>query len=416
MTPIVKRNTLYHLRMLVDRVPSILAYWDRDLICRFANRAYESWFGINPDDLIGMPIADFLGQELFVKNESHIRSVLDGHEQLFERTILGPDGSERYSLVNYIPHVMDGEVLGFMVLASDVSKLKEAEKNLQTEVTERKRLQAELVQSDKLASIGQLAAGVAHEINNPIGYVFSNFGTLEDYLGKFFQILSAYEQAESSISDPAVAARLRELRQAVELDFLKEDIPQLMQESKHGIEQVRQIVRALKDFSRVDSSDTWQATNLHQCIDTALTLANSEIKHKADIVKHYGEIPEVECLPSQINQVVMNLVVNAAQAMGAVRGCITIRTGVEDDQVWFSVSDNGSGIPPETLKRIFEPFFTTKPIGQGTGLGLSVSYGIVQRHNGAIDVTSVPGGGTTFHITLPIRQEKLLAEAEQADA
>jgi two-component system, NtrC family, sensor kinase len=275
---------------------------------------------------------------------------------------------------------------------------------LQAEIDERKHLQGQLVQSEKLASIGQLAAGVAHEINNPIGYVLSNFVTLEDYLTKLFDMLTAYESAERNVSEPAVAARLRDKREQTELEFLKEDIPILMAESKQGITRVRQIVQDLKDFSRVDSTQDFQWANLHQGIEATLNIVASEIKYKADVIKEYGAIPDIECLPSQINQVVMNLLVNAAHAIGEQRGRITIRTGTEGEQVWLEVADTGSGIAPETLNRFFEPFFTTKPVGKGTGLGLSLSYGIVQKHQGRIDVDSVVGTGTTFRVTLPMRR------------
>jgi two-component system NtrC family sensor kinase len=289
---------------------------------------------------------------------------------------------------------------------------------LQAEVAERKHLQGQLVQSEKLASIGQLAAGVAHEINNPIGYIFSNFGTLEDYLGKLFEMLAAYEAAEGHVSPPDAAARLRRLRDEIELAFLKEDIPVLMRESRQGIVRVRQIVQDLKDFSRVDSSQDFQLADLHQGIDSTLNVVANEVKYKADLVKEYGVIPDVECLPSQINQVVMNLVVNAAQAMGDERGRIVIRTGVAADNadVWMEVADTGAGISPDTLKRIFEPFFTTKPVGKGTGLGLSLSYGIVQKHQGRIDVESVLGQGTTFRVTLPVHRPATPAGVQATNA
>lgn len=301
---------------------------------------------------------------------------------------------------------------------SEIMRTNEA---LQTEISERKHLEGQLIQSEKLASIGQLAAGVAHEINNPIGYIFSNFGTLERYLEQLFEMLGAYEHAEKSMAAtvPDIAAKLRDLRKQVDLEFLKEDIPVLMRESRQGIVRVRQIVQDLKDFSHVDSTQEWQWANLHHGIDSTLNVVASEIKYKADVVKEYGALPDIECYPSQINQVVMNLVVNAAHAMGEERGCITIRTGTatggNGEQVWLEVADTGSGIPPHTLKRIFEPFFTTKPIGKGTGLGLSLSYGIVQKHHGHIDVQSVVGQGTTFRVTLPICQgtDPKLGEAEK---
>lgn len=266
------------------------------------------------------------------------------------------------------------------------------------------RAQEHLVQSEKLASIGQLAAGVAHEINNPIGYIFSNFGTLERYLADLFQMLGAYEKAEVAHSDVQTQLELETLRNSIELNFLKEDIPTLMRESKEGIVRVRKIVQDLKDFSHVDANPDWQFANLNQGIDSTLNVINNELKYKADVIKDYGEIPPVQCIPSQINQVVMNLVINAAHAMGTERGKITVRTGVEDDMVWFEVIDTGCGIPKEVLPRIFDPFYTTKPVGKGTGLGLSLSYGIVQKHHGNISVQTKPNQGSTFRVTLPINQ------------
>ncbi|MET3131548.1 two-component system NtrC family sensor kinase [Oxalobacteraceae bacterium GrIS 1.11] len=271
--------------------------------------------------------------------------------------------------------------------------------------------QQQLLQSEKLASIGQLAAGVAHEINNPIGYIFSNFGTLQGYLDSLFAMLQAYQEAEESIAEPVIAARLRALREEIDLGFLRDDIPVLMSESREGIVRVRHIVQDLKDFSRVDANQEWVWANLHNGIDSTLNIVSNEVKYKADVVKQYGEIPDIECLPSQINQVVMNLVVNAAHAIGEQRGKITLRTGLSGEQVWLEVSDTGSGIARENLSRIFDPFFTTKAIGKGTGLGLSLAYGIVQKHQGTIEVDSEPGRGTTFRITLPIRQ----AEQESKD-
>jgi two-component system, NtrC family, sensor kinase len=304
-------------------------------------------------------------------------------------------------------------------LAEDIRQRQSAEEELRrrnielTEVNEMlSRTQQQLVQSDKLASIGQLAAGVAHEINNPIGYIFSNFGTLQSYLDSLFAMLDAYQAAEPAIGDPAVAAQLQAMRQQVELDFLRTDIPTLMQESKEGIVRVRHIVQDLKDFSRVDSQQEWVWADLRQGIDSTLNIVANEIKYKADVVREYGDIPDIECLPLQINQVVMNLLVNAAHAIGAMRGRIEIRTGCEGDKVWFSVSDNGSGISPENLGRIFDPFFTTKEVGKGTGLGLSLSYGIVQKHHGRIEVDSVLGQGTTFRVTLP--QKRPITEAKEA--
>jgi two-component system NtrC family sensor kinase len=297
-------------------------------------------------------------------------------------------------------------------LEEDIRKRESAEAELlrrNNELTELNAklsvAQEQLVQSEKLASIGQLAAGVAHEINNPIGYIFSNFGTLENYIVSLLEMLDTYEAAEPGLANPEALANIRAVRERIELDYLKEDIPVLMSESREGIVRVRKIVQDLKDFSRVDAHQEWQWANLHRGIDSTLNIVSNEVKYKADVVKDYGDIPDIECLPSQINQVIMNIVVNAAHALGSERGTITIRTGVsaEGDKVWIDISDTGSGIPKEIQTRIFDPFFTTKPIGAGTGLGLSLSYGIIKKHHGSIAVESEPNRGTRFRIALPIR-------------
>jgi signal transduction histidine kinase len=300
--------------------------------------------------------------------------------------------------------------LALQRLEEDIRKRESAEAELMrrnielTELNARLSMaQEQLMQSEKLASIGQLAAGVAHEINNPIGYVFSNFETLGTYIGRMLEMFKAYEEAETSIAAPAVLTRLREMRAGIDLDYLIEDIPGLMAESREGISRVRKIVQDLKDFSRVDANQEWQWADLHTGIDSTLNIVSNEVKYKADVVRDYGQIPEIECLPSQLNQVFMNIVVNGAHAISGGRGRITIRTGSAGDNVWVEIADNGGGIAKEHLARIFDPFFTTKPIGSGTGLGLSLSYGIIQKHNGQIEVQSEPGQGTTFRITLPIR-------------
>jgi two-component system NtrC family sensor kinase len=262
---------------------------------------------------------------------------------------------------------------------------------------------SQLLQSEKMASIGQLAAGVAHEINNPIGFVYSNLGTLEKYVQDAFGMLELYEHAEGSITDSEVLNRLQTAKKKLDLAYLKTDLRALMDESRDGITRVKVIVQNLKDFSHADVSDEWRFADLHKGLDSTLSIVNNEIKYKADVVKKYGDIPSVECLPSQLNQVFMNLLVNAAHAIEA-HGTITIRTGMEKDEVWVDIADTGQGIPPENLQKIFDPFFTTKPIGKGTGLGLSLAYGIVQKHHGRMEVQSEMGKGATFRVWLPVKQ------------
>jgi len=286
----------------------------------------------------------------------------------------------------------------FNAVVSTLHAEKERQKELNKDL---KESHDQLMQSEKMASIGQLAAGVAHEINNPIGYVYSNLGTLEKYVQDVFSMIDSYEQAEGAIADEAVRTRLQAARKKLDIAFLKEDLGALMSESMDGITRVKNIVQNLKDFSHVDAADEWHFADLHKGLDSTLNIVNNEIKYKADVVREYGDIPEVECLPSQLNQVFMNLLVNAAHAIEE-RGTITVRTGQQGDEVWVEVADTGKGIAPENLKKIFDPFFTTKPIGKGTGLGLSLSYGIVQKHHGRIEVRSEPGKGTIFKVWLPV--------------
>jgi len=298
-------------------------------------------------------------------------------------------------------------------LEHDIAGRQQAQQQLQRQYEELQALhrqlqetQTQLLQSEKLASIGQLAAGVAHEINNPIGYVQSNLGTLDTYIGNLFRIVAACESAQARLGEDApVCAELSELMRKLDLAYLKEDVPALMRESKEGIGRVRKIVQDLKDFSRLDSSQDWQLASLEKGLESTLNIVHNEIKYKADVVKNYDDIPAVECLPSQLNQVFMNLMVNAAHAIDGKRGTITLRTGRRgDDHVFVEVSDTGRGIPEDIRGRIFDPFFTTKPVGKGTGLGLSLAYGIIQKHHGHFELESEVGRGTTFRIVLPIVQ------------
>ncbi|NTV69023.1 MAG: PAS domain S-box protein [Azonexaceae bacterium] len=260
----------------------------------------------------------------------------------------------------------------------------------------------QLMQSEKMASIGQLAAGVAHELNNPIGFVHSNLGTLDGYVHDLMGLIAAYETLLCKEGETSPHAdEIRRLMEQYDFAFLKEDIFSLLAESKDGLGRVRKIVQDLKNFSRVGEQE-WQEADLHQGLDSTLNIVWNELKYKAKVVKDYGEIPHVFCLISQLNQVFMNLLVNAGHAI-ETQGTITIRTRRHgEDKVCVEISDTGKGIAPEHINRIFEPFFTTKPVGKGTGLGLSLSYGIIKRHGGLIEVESTEGQGTTFRVLIPV--------------
>ena len=306
-----------------------------------------------------------------------------------------------------------------IAVVRDVSRRKAQEEalqqNLERQVQLNKKLEEahnQLLQSEKLASIGQLAAGVAHELNNPIGFVHSNLGSLDGYLQDLFSIIDASEQLDQPGAAETPLEVIRRLKVEKDYTFIKADIIQLMAESKDGLARVRKIVQDLKDFSRVGEAE-WQWADLHKGLDSTLNIVWNELKYKCKVNKEFGDLPEVNCLPSQLNQVFMNLLVNAGQAI-QTRGEISIRTGTEGENVWIEVADTGSGIPKESLSRIFDPFFTTKPVGKGTGLGLSLSYSIVHKHHGRIDVSSEVGKGTTFRVTLPIDAQKSVVPAADA--
>ena len=301
---------------------------------------------------------------------------------------------------------------GFEARIAELTRELERERLLMAELVARvERTQSQLLQSEKMAAIGQLAAGVAHEINNPVGFVGSNLGSLASYVDRLFALLAAYEQLEQALPpDHPARAAIAEARDAAEVDYLREDIPDLLRESADGLSRVKHIVNDLKDFSRSDAGE-WQETDLNRGLESTLNVVWNEIKYKAQVVREFGELPKVRCIPAQINQVFMNLLVNAAQAIEN-SGTITLRSGASDDEVWIEIIDTGKGMSSEVQARIFEPFFTTKPAGKGTGLGLSISSDIVKRHKGVLEVFSQPGEGTRFRIVLPL----LANDAEQQSA
>lgn len=271
---------------------------------------------------------------------------------------------------------------------------------------ELKASQAKLLQQEKMASIGLLAAGVAHEINNPIGFVSSNLDTLDKYLERLTEFLRLQDETLRAQGGPAGETALAEARRRLRIEYLLDDIPALLGESRDGVDRVRTIVQNLKGFARIDRNEQDEA-DINQCLEETLNIIWNELKYKATVHREYGELPRIRCHPRQLNQVFMNLLLNAAQAIES-RGEITVRTWADDADIFVTVEDTGCGILPEHLPRLFEPFFTTKEVGQGTGLGLSIVYDIVRKqHGGDIAVTSEVGRGTVFRVRLPLgeRQE-----------
>jgi signal transduction histidine kinase len=308
-----------------------------------------------------------------------------------------------------------GQVRLVVVMLSDVTEMawiqtqlvkaieeSHRERNKQRElILKLEEAKSQLFQAEKMASIGQLAAGVAHEINNPIGFVHSNLGSLARGVSDLLALIETYEVLAAALPQD-LQSQIADKKRALDFNYLKDDVGAMIKESKEGLDHVRRIVADLKDFSRVDQSG-WQSADIEKCLDTTLNVASNELKYRVTLVREYAHPPPIECVPGQINQVLMNLVVNAAQAFEE-RGTITLTTGQSDDKVWVEVADDGVGIAEDNLHRIFDPFFTTKPVGKGTGLGLSVCYNIVRKHHGDLTVKSSVGVGSVFRLVLPIRQ------------
>ncbi len=272
-------------------------------------------------------------------------------------------------------------------------------------VTAERALEHRLLQSEKMAGIGQLAAGVAHEINNPVGFILSNLNRMGEYAEAFARVEAAARElaaaATAGDQDPVAAWRAyQELCRQTDFGFLVQDAGAIVAECREGAERIRKIVLDLKTFSHSNNQE-WEYADLNRGLESTINIAWNELKYRCEVVRDLGELPRVLCRPQQLNQVFLNLLINAAQAIPE-RGVVTVRTRAAGDRVTVAVTDSGTGIAPEHLGRIFEPFYTTKPVGKGTGLGLHLALGIVRSHQGEIRVESQPGMGSTFTVSLPV--------------
>ncbi|MEG4405771.1 ATP-binding protein [Microcoleus sp. MON2_D5] len=288
------------------------------------------------------------------------------------------------------------------------SQTQDQVKLLNSALNELKKTQTHLVQSEKMSSLGQMVAGIAHEINNPVNFISANLPHTSKYTKNLLELVSLYKQ-----TFPEVPPEIADFTEEIELDFIEEDLPHILDSMKIGTERIRNIVLSLRNFSRLDESDKKQA-DIHEGIENTLLLLSNRIKNRIYIVKKYGKVPSVECYPSQLNQVFMNLLSNAIDALNEIDRLdkiITISTGVVRENggkfLKVAIADNGPGIPDSVKDKIYNPFFTTKPVGQGTGLGLAISYKIVvDGHGGSIKISQPPGGGTEFMVKIPISNGK----------
>jgi two-component system NtrC family sensor kinase len=290
------------------------------------------------------------------------------------------------------------------------ARLKVGQRVLELEEAQKKAV-LQLLQSEKMASVGQLAAGVAHEINNPTGFVSSNLKTLSDYQKDLSRLIVEYRTLVSTLVDQPSATgvpnmlaeqarAITAIESEIDIGFILKDIPDLIEESREGTERIKKIVMDLKDFAHPGMDKTCEV-DINHGIESTLNVVWNELKYNATVTKDLSDLPKIKGYPQQLNQVFMNILVNAGQAIPE-KGEIRIRTRASDGHVEIRIQDNGTGISPENLKKIFDPFFTTKEIGKGTGLGLHVVHSIVEKHKGTVEVTSEVGRGTTFTISLPV--------------
>lgn len=395
-----------------------------------SSKTLDSILGIDenyPKDLNGII------KLLHVPDINYVNSILDlvknTKDNRFEKEniiIRRDDGKERWvQLIGDIEKDKDGNPVSMIGTVQDITErvLRDEEKRelekqliqrneeLEKMLSDLKRMQGTLVQSEKMASMGQLSAGIAHEINNPLAYVSSNINRIKEYFQDTIELLTKWQMLKSVIIENSdLKIKVREIDafyQQIDMNFILQDFDRMMISTQEGIQRIKKIIEGMRGFAHTSDS-AFTETNINQAIEDILTIVWNEIKYKATIEKEYGTLPPVKCNVGEIKQVLVNLLVNAAHAI-MDKGVISIITSANENHVYIKVKDTGKGIPPENIKRIFDPFYTTKPVGMGTGLGLWISASIIEKHMGSITVDSQPGAGSTFTITLPIEQEEVKA-------
>lgn len=383
----------------IDSAGDMIFLTDNQGMIKRCNRTFKEFIGKSYEEILGRDWTELLSSDKIMSGTFCREGIEFFHES-----------SGRWFIVKSYPFtgITDTGISGEVVTIHDSTELKKMTKELEKKnkelekaYSDLKSAHSQILQQEKMASIGQLAAGVAHEINNPIGFISSNLGTLEKYTSRLTEFIAAQSEVMGHTNAAkALMDNLDEKRKQLKLDIIIPDIRQLISESLEGADRVKKIVQDLKSFSRVDESEH-KLVDIIAGLESTINIVWNELKYKATLKKEYGDIPMTRCNPGQLNQVFMNILVNAAHAIEK-QGEINVKTWNDKGMINVSISDTGCGIPKDKIDRIFEPFFTTKEVGKGTGLGLSIAFDIIKKHNGDIVVDSDVSKGTTFTIKIPV--------------
>lgn len=423
------RDSEQRLQAILDHSPAIIYLKDVEGRFLLINRQFEIVLGIENSAIKGQTDYDIHSREIaeaIRENDRHVIALRRPYQ--YEETIIN-DGQERTYISSKFPlYDTNGEIYGICGISTDISDRKQAEFTMQqakesAEIALQnfRKAQTQLFQAEKMSSLGQLVAGVAHEINNPVNFIYGNLTYTNEYTQAILNLVKLYQQ---HYRDPH--PEIQEKIDEIDLDFLIDDLPKMLSSMKVGTERIRQIVLSLRSFSRLDEAEM-KPVDIHEGIDSTLLILQNRLKPKPDspgiqVIKNYGNLPLVECYAGQLNQVLMNLLTNAIDALDASLNphspqklpakpaCIQITTAQSDNnRIKISIADNGSGMTKAVQEQLFNPFFTTKPVGKGTGLGLSISYQVVvDKHGGSLTYHSEPGNGTEFVIEIPIHQPELI--------
>jgi len=394
------RQSEARLRTIIDATPLGICITNADCVFEYVNKAYADIYGYHPSELIGKPFTMIVEQDkVDFWRDLHDKYLAGYKEIRGEWNTVHKSGKLLTILADAARIVgTDGKPkkVTFVMDVTELSKLRE----------ESRLNEVQMMQTEKMSSLGQMVAGLAHEMNTPLGFVKNNIEMLEAKNKETKELIALYEKLRSQImygspNDVAMLlSQIDNVSQRVKNRVWQES-DTLFRSSIEGIDRIQDLILNLKNFSRLDEAD-FKPTDINENIESTLKIAGHLFKGGIQVIKEFSPLPPVQAFPAQMNQVFLNLITNAVHAVDERTGRITIKTMHQGNSVVIKVIDNGKGIPPENLKKIFDPFFTTKPVGQGTGLGLSIAYKIIEKHGGKIEVQSQVGRGTEFTITLPV--------------